>query len=132
SKNSSRKAPLAREAEECNQARSRSHSRHTSTSPVSHRSLKGSPGASNIGSEEFAENALQPGACATGSQDDKEPLLPVVRALGSEVMGRENVQDLLLAGPSTSGVRKRFHPRTLRAGWRVILPHDTCPLRATS
>jgi hypothetical protein len=109
SKNSSRKAPLAREAEKGNQASPRSHSSHASTSPDSHRSLKGSPGASSIGSEEFAENALQPGAWATGSQDDKEPLLPVVRALGSEVMGRENVQDLLLAGPSKSGIRNRLH-----------------------
>ncbi|KAI3431819.1 hypothetical protein D9Q98_010572 [Chlorella vulgaris] len=106
---SSRKAPLAREAEECNQASPRSHSRHASTSPDSHRSLKASPGASSIGSEEFAENALQPGAWATGSQDDKEPLLPGPRALGSEVMGRENVQGLLPAGPSSSGVRNRFH-----------------------
>ncbi|KAI3423306.1 hypothetical protein D9Q98_010576 [Chlorella vulgaris] len=106
---SSRKAPLAREPEECHQASPRSHSRHISTSPVSHRSLNSSPGASSIGSEEFAENALQPGAWATGSQDDKEPLLPVVRALGSQVMGRENVQDLLLAGPSKSGIRNRFH-----------------------
>ncbi|KAI3423307.1 hypothetical protein D9Q98_010575 [Chlorella vulgaris] len=106
---SSRKAPLAREPEECHQASPRSHSRHTSTSPVSHCSLNSSPGASSIGSEEFVDSLMQPDAWASGSQDDKEPLLPGVPPLGSEVMGRGNVQDLLLAGPFKSGVRNRFH-----------------------
>jgi hypothetical protein len=101
---SSRKAPLAREAEKCNQASSRSHSSHTSTLPDSSRSLKGLPGGSSIGSVEFLDGLLQPDKLATGSQDDKEPLLP-----GLPAMGRGDVGEPLPAGSFTSGVRKRFH-----------------------
>jgi hypothetical protein len=71
--------------------------------------MKGSPGASSIGSEEVVDSLMQSDAWAAGSQDDEEPLLPGVPALGSEVMGKGDARELLLAGPSTSGVRKRFH-----------------------
>ncbi|KAL4856500.1 hypothetical protein ACK3TF_002983 [Chlorella vulgaris] len=127
---SSRKAPLVREGEKCNQASLRSHSSHTS--PDSSRSLKGFPGGSSIGSVEFLDGLLQPDKLATGSQDDKEPLLP-----GLPALGRGDVGEPLLAGPFTSGVRKRFHrgqqqQESCQQSWRVMMPYDTCPLTATS
>jgi hypothetical protein len=57
---SSRKAPLAREAE-CNQTNYRLRNSYSSTSPDSCRSLKGFPGGSGIGSEEFVDGLMHPG-----------------------------------------------------------------------
>lgn len=101
---------LAREAEECSQASSTPHSSPASTLPDSCRSLNDSTAGSSIGSDEDAEDCLQPGVWAMGSQDGKEPLLPGVLDFGSsEVMGSKAVQELLLPGRLTSSVRKRLH-----------------------